>query len=212
VELIESLVSTKSKVADQKCILVAHDWGGVIAWNVAQFRPDLVDRYLALNAPHPKAWQHRLATSWQQFFASWYMFLFNVPLLAEWNIRSLDFRLFDLLFGKYSSGSSEIDVYKHYFAQPYGITAPLNYYRAMLRGYGNTDKVGGSSKGGHKVEPKTLVLWGKEDRALVKELAQDSALLCADAQVVYLEQCSHWIQLHRPNEVNEAMRNFLSSN
>lgn len=209
IELIQSLVTEKN----QKCVLVSHDWGGVVAWNVAQHRPDLVDRFIVLNAPHSKAWMYRLATSWKQFFSSWYMFFFNFPKLPELSIRSNDYKIFDAFFGRYSKSAEEIDVYKHYFALPYGITGPLNYYRAMLRGYGGNrgDNRSAGVTTSQKVKPKTLIIWGRDDTALISELAQDSAELCADAKVEYLDRCSHWIQIHRPKEVNDIMHKFLKS-
>lgn len=200
IELIESLVSK----ANPKCILVAHDWGGVLAWSVAQTRPDLVDRFIVLNAPHSSPWIKRIATTWKQFFASWYMFFFNFPYLPELNLRSGDFKLFDALFGKYSKSPEEIDVYKHYFSQAYGITAPLNYYRARLRGYGQIPITV------RPVQPPTLILWGRDDTALIAELAEDSAKLCTDATVQYLDACSHWIMIDKPKEVNAAIAQFLS--
>lgn len=206
IELIESLVSK----GQPKCVLVAHDWGGVLAWTVTQLRPDLVDRFIVLNAPHPVSWTHRIATSWKQFFASWYMFFFNVPYLAEISIQSGDFKIFDLLFAKYSKDETkkeeEAAVYKHYFSLPNGTTGPLNYYRARLRGYGHVPPVVAGS-----ISPKTLIIWGRGDTALIEQLAEDSsALLCAQVKVHYIDDCSHWIQLERPEEVNQLMLDFLS--
>ncbi|XP_017491585.1 PREDICTED: epoxide hydrolase 2-like [Rhagoletis zephyria] len=204
VELVESLVSGKKQ---NKIVLVAHDWGGVLAWTLAQTRPDLVDRFIVMNAPHPDAWVERIATSWKQFFASWYMFFFNVPCLAEISLRSGDFKVFDVLFGKYSKNApEETAVYKHYFSLPNGTTAPLNYYRARLRGYGQVPE---SSTTTPSVQPKTLILWGRNDTALIEVLAADSARYCARSTVHYIEDCSHWIQLEKPAEVNKLMAEFL---
>ena len=207
-ELIQSLVAEKS---NQKCILVAHDWGGVIAWRLAQHWPELVDRFIVLNAPHGKAWLYRLSVSWKQFAASWYMFFFNFPWLPEWSFRSHDFRIFNILFGKYCKSLEEIDVYKYYFSQPYGITGPLNYYRAMLRGYdgGKLSQTQPIDNKPNLVQPPTLIIWGRDDDALIPELAQDSAKSCHNAQVEYLDNCSHWIQFQRPQQVNEIMNKFL---
>ena len=200
IEFIET-IQTKSH---PKIILVAHDWGGAIAYVIAHNRPDLIDRFIVMNAPHPYAWIQRVSNSWQQFFSSWYVFFFNLPFLAEFSIQSNDFQIFDRLFGKYSQSEGDIDVYKHYFSQPYGISGPLNYYRAMLRGYGS------NSKGyDNKIQPKTLILWGRDDVALVSDLAHDSSNMCVNARVEYLDQCSHWIQIHRPMEVNSIMKKFL---
>lgn len=64
-ELIQVL-SPKSK-----CILVAHDWGGAIAWLLVTYKPELIEKFIVLNAPNPKIFWNRLKHDWKQFFASW---------------------------------------------------------------------------------------------------------------------------------------------
>lgn len=205
IELIECLVTK----AHPKCILVAHDWGGLVCWTVAQTRPDLVDRFIVLNAPHIDAWQYRIATSWKQFFSAFYIFYFNIPLLPEFALRGADMAFYEGLIKQYNPkgrtpNDQFADAYKHYFGQPDGFTGPLNYYRALLRGFGN-----GSDFPLLKVQPKTLIIWGKADFALVPELASDSAALCEQVTIRYIEKAAHFVQWEDPETVNQLMREFL---
>ena len=133
-------------------------------------------------------------------------------MLPEWSFRSHDFRIFNIFFGKYCKSSEEIDVYKYYFAQPYGTTGPLNYIRALFRGYGigyekNLTQLVDNKR--DSVQPPTLIIWGRDDNALIPELAKDSAKICNNVRVEYLDNCSHWIQIQRPQQVNEIMDKFL---
>lgn len=203
--LVADLAELIEEYTNDKCILVAHDWGGVVAWLLAAQHPNLIDRFIVLNAPHPTVWRTTIATNWAQFFRSWYMFFFNMPYIPEISIMSGDFKIFDRLFEKYLQ-KDEIEIYKYYFGRCYGVTAPLNYYRATLRGYGQKNE-----RKLNKVKPKTLIIWGDRDLALVTSLAEDSRAQCETAQLNLVEGATHWVQLDKPNEVNSHMRQFLKN-
>lgn len=201
--LVADLAELIGEYTSDKCILVAHDWGGVVAWLLAAQHPNLVDRFIVLNAPHPAVWTATISTNWGQFFRSWYMFFFNMPYVPEISIMSGDFSIFDRLFEKYLK-KDEIDIYKYYFGRCYGVTGPLNYYRARLRGYGQKNK-----QKQNRVSPKTLIIWGDRDLALVSSLAEDSGTMCDAGQVRLVEGASHWVQMDQPKVVNTYMREFL---
>jgi pimeloyl-ACP methyl ester carboxylesterase len=65
------------------CILVAHDWGGVVAWHVAMYYPEIVQKLVILNGPHPTAFTKLLRSSIRQMLKSWYVYVFQVPYLPE---------------------------------------------------------------------------------------------------------------------------------
>ena len=67
--------------------LVAHDWGGAVAWTFAALRPELIERLVIINSPHPATFLRELQRNPEQQAASAYMNFLCRPdaerLLAE---------------------------------------------------------------------------------------------------------------------------------
>jgi pimeloyl-ACP methyl ester carboxylesterase len=55
----------------ERCFLIGHDWGGKVAWNVAMFHPEVVEKLVILNCPHPAAFALKMRKSFRQFRKSW---------------------------------------------------------------------------------------------------------------------------------------------
>jgi pimeloyl-ACP methyl ester carboxylesterase len=64
-----------------KVRLVGHDWGGVIAWAAAHLYPELIERLVILNAPHPSLRWAVLRP--RQLARLWYAVFFQLPWLPE---------------------------------------------------------------------------------------------------------------------------------
>ena len=60
-------------------VVVGHDWGAAIAWQVAINRPDLVNRLVILSVPHPAGFVRELATNKDQQANSQYARNFQTP-------------------------------------------------------------------------------------------------------------------------------------
>jgi pimeloyl-ACP methyl ester carboxylesterase len=67
---LEKLVGDVQAVVKQfkqdKAVIVGHDWGGAIAWGFAMTHPEMTDRLIILNLPHPRGMLRELANNPQQ--------------------------------------------------------------------------------------------------------------------------------------------------
>jgi pimeloyl-ACP methyl ester carboxylesterase len=190
-------------------MLVAHDWGGVLAWYVAmrQLRP--LDRLVVMNLPHPACMERELR-HWRQIRRSWYALFFRLPWLPEMLLRAGNYRAIGEAFRGSAIDKSRfprevIDVYRANAARPGALTAMLNYYRALLR-FGHKQR----QYGYPVIETPTLMLWGEEDVALCKETTYGTDRFVSDLTLHYLPNVSHWVQQEAPETVNELLEAWLT--
>lgn len=53
-KLADDIACLVKALGHESCILVAHDWGGVVSWLVAHTHSSLIDKLVIMSAPHPK--------------------------------------------------------------------------------------------------------------------------------------------------------------
>ncbi len=97
---IAALIAAECGAQGQLAALVAHDWGGALAWNLASARPELMQRLVIINSPHPQTFLRELRQNPAQQAASAYMNFLIRPdaeaLLAERDFARL-WPFFDLM-------------------------------------------------------------------------------------------------------------------
>jgi pimeloyl-ACP methyl ester carboxylesterase len=64
--LVSDVAAVIKHLGKDKAIIVGHDWGGFVAWNFAMTMPEMTDKLIVLNLPHPRGLAHELATNPQQ--------------------------------------------------------------------------------------------------------------------------------------------------
>ena len=195
----------------EEVVLIAHDWGGVIAWEFALRRIRPLKSLVVMNIPHPKQFEKGLR-NWAQLKRSWYIFFFQLPWLPEWAIRRDGAKAIGQAFRGMAVDKSRfpdqvLDVFRRNASQPGALTAMINYYRAAVRG-GVRPK---QARVPGRLDVPTLMIWGEEDSALGKELTTGTENLVADFTVHYLPGVSHWVQQEAPEKVNELLRSWLES-
>jgi epoxide hydrolase 4 len=203
--LAEDVARLVTALGEEKAAVVGHDWGGALTWYAAMWHPERVSRLAVLNCPHPSRMSRALKTA-RQWRRSFYMLLFQAPLLPEAALRARDFASLRLLFrtdprrpGAYSD--ADIEEIVRAAAQPGALTAMIDWYRAMLRRRPH--------KRWQPIDQPALVVWGEKDRFLLPELAEPDRAWVRDLRVLRLPQASHWVQADAPDEVNAALVAFL---
>lgn len=195
----------------EEVVLIAHDWGGVIAWQFALHQVRPLSKLVVMNIPHPRLFARALR-SWAQLKRSWYIFFFQLPGLPEWMLGRNGARAIGQMFRGMAIDKSRfpndvLDVYQRNASQPGALTAMINYYRAVFSG---RPKAGDAAPKPGQLEVPTLMIWGEEDIALGKELSYDTEKLVRDFTIRYLPGVSHWVQQEAPEKVNAILQAWLA--
>lgn len=208
--LVEDVVQLIHSFGYERAIVAGHDWGGAVAWTTALARPDVVEKLIVLNIPHPRIFTQHLLTNWRQRLRSWYMLAFQLPWLPEMLLRANNYQAVESVFRgmavhKQAFSDEVIEEYKRALGKPGALTAAINYYRALTRS--------GSGGSWLRVDPvakmPVLLIWGEQDTALGKELNQDLERYVPHLTKRFIPDASHWVQQDRSDLVNEYMLSFL---
>jgi epoxide hydrolase 4 len=236
VEDVRALAATLLKSSGgPKFTLVAHDWGGVVAWVFAAVHPEMLDKLVIVNAPHPTIFARELRDNADQQRASQYMLMFRGP-AAEATLSANDYALLTSMVlgaGLKDGSVTELDkaLYLAAWSQPGALTGGLNYYRASAVGPPAPGKVEGaapaaSAAGSDRPAPAapasaldgpplivrvpTLVIWGDKDTALLTGNLTGLDQVVPVLTVKHVPDGTHWVVREKPNEVNRLIREFLS--
>lgn len=198
--------------ADDIC-LVAHDWGGVIAWSFLLGGVRHVDRFIVMNLPHPTRFAEEFRT-WKQFRRSWYTLFFQIPWLPEAVLRArkaeaIGRAFVDMAIDKSRFPDNVLDVYRKAALEPGALTAMVNYYRAAMRRRTRFHDLWQSPP---TITTPTLMIWGEADTALCVETTDRTQPLVPDFTLRRLPGVSHWVQQEAPETVNAMIAAWLSSN
>ena len=184
-------------------LLVAHDWGGAVAWNLAAQQPELMKQLLIINSPHPATFLRELRDSPVQQAASAYMnFLCRedaAALLAENDFERL-WPFFTNMGGAPWLDEARRAQYRALWRE--GLEGALNYYRAspLRPPTAPCDAIHRLvfPPGFVNVKVPTTVLWGEADTALPITLLDGLAGFVEQIDIQRVPGASHWIVDEQP--------------
>ena len=215
--LIEDLRCLIEYLGHKTCALVAHDWGGAVAWTFAASHPEYVEKLVIINAPHTATFARELTHNPAQQAASQYMLLFRLDKAERVMTENNYARLVAMLQSAGSNGEwlteDDKERYIKAWSQPGAVTGGLNYYRASPLYPPSADAPGASAV---QIDPRrvtvrmpTLVIWGDADTALLPSLLDGLEQYVPDLTLKRIPNGSHWVIHEQPELVNEYIRAFL---
>src|SRR5262245_41906785 len=172
--LARDVLGILDAVASANAFVVGHDWGAVVTWYLAARYADRIKRAAMLSVPHPCAFRKSLITSPTQMRRSWYMFLFQLPLLPETIMRRQDWALLIRALRDTSHpgvfSDSNLERYKESWAKNGALTAMINWYRAALF---RPSKLTWDPEAS-RVKVPTLLIFGKDDQFASEAMTRQS--------------------------------------
>ena len=202
--------------------LVAHDWGGAVAWTLAALRPELMKRLVIINSPHPATFLRELQHSPQQQAASSYMNFLCRP-DAEALLAENDFARLWPMFSNmgaadptHAGGGWMTEPVREQYRAVWraGLTGGCNFYRATpLRPPTESDASVMQVVFAPEfvtVKLPTLVIWGENDMALPVALVDGLDAYVPSLRLVRVPGATHWIVHERPQFVAAEIERHLA--
>ena len=201
----DDIADLASALGHQTFRVVGHDWGGSVAWTIASRHQSRLQRMVVLNAPHPAVWVHAMKNDPEQRRRSGYVRLLQIPWLPEALLRLGRYDGLAKSFATAAQDAFPPDVMRAYhdsWRVPGALTSMLNWYRALLRYPLRMPTPG-------ELSTPCLILWGDKDAFAIPKLADMSAAICANAQVVHMPGVGHWMNHEARELVLDHIKRFL---
>lgn len=215
--LIEDVAAFAAQFSrKKKFTLVAHDWGGALAWAFAIKHPDLIDRLVIINAVHPGAFQREIAKNPAQAAASQYIHEIRAE-GSEARYAANDYALVWRSLAKTAEAGHITPADRAQFvkawSEPGALTGMFNWYRAMRM---DPPKEGAPPPAAElyndealMVRVPTLVIWGMQDTSLLPGCVEGLERWVPNIELHRVPDASHWIVYEKPQLINETLRRWL---
>ncbi|KAK9833515.1 hypothetical protein WJX81_000275 [Elliptochloris bilobata] len=217
--MTDDIAALVEALGHKRCTLVAHDWGGTIAWFFAALHPQAVERLIVCGLPHPIATLENFGV--RQWRRSWYILWYQAPFLPEWLSLAADCSFIDraLRTGPHAPrrpgtiSDEDLERYKQALTRPGAMTASLEYYRSLVDRETRAPaprylEAKRRLRAGLLPMP-VLMLYGGQDAALGPELVNGTEKYVPDLELHVLD-CSHWVQQECWEDTNALMRAWLA--
>ena len=214
------LVAVLDALGEESAVLVGHDWGAAVAWQLAVVHPERVRAVAGLSVPFvPRAPAPPIEIMRANLGEDFYIVWFQEPGLADAALAR-DVRRTLTTTRQWTAqwaegeeelrrpawlGEDELEVYVRAFERT-GFTGGLNWYRNIDRNWRVTEPFSG-----RRIEQPAMFLTGERDpvRSFMPAQAMDGWVTDLRSTVV-VPGAGHWVQQEAPQAVNAALLEFLA--
>jgi pimeloyl-ACP methyl ester carboxylesterase len=236
-ELIADVHGLLDSLELESAVFVGHDWGALVLWHMAMLAPERIDKLIILNIPHyPRSPVDPIAIMRERFGDDFYIVNFQDSDEAD-RVFSADTRRFinrmmrknqiareqfeqlppqhqvvsllRTVMSEHAGGEAllnkvELDYYADAFARS-GLTGPINWYRNWTH---NWEQLEGIKQ---QIDIPTLFIGATNDVLIGMQHIEGMKPLVSDLTIHMLEDCGHWTQQEKPDEVNRLIVDWLST-
>ena len=235
--LTGDLVGLLDAMKIEKAVFVGHDWGGFVAWSMPLLHPQRVLGVIGVNTPFmARAPMDPIALMRAAYGEEMYIVYFQKPGVADaalgrdvgktlrlfYRKSGITIEEFDkrpaeernLAFaraletdeaawpGAVLLKPEEFEVYRKAFERS-GFTGGINWYRNFTRNWQTTEGIP------QKVDVPCLMVMAANDIVLRPSLADGMETFVPDLEKHLIEDCGHWTQAEKPDELNRVMTAWL---
>ncbi len=201
-ELAADVLALADVAGAERFDVVGHDWGAIVAWELAARHPSRVRTLTSLTVPHPRAFQDSLLHS-SQLLHSWYMLFFQIPRLPEVAMKAAGADRAAQAFERDGLDTESARRYADRMQHRGSITGPINWYRALPLGARSPMPA---------VSVPTLYVYAEKDRYLSRYAAERTGrYVTGPYRYEVLEGMSHWLPTAAADRVSGLIREHLAA-
>ena len=181
------------KIIQEPVYLIGHDWGAVVAWDLALKYPEKIKHLTAISVPHKAAFMRAFYSS-KQLLKSYYIGLFQLPMIPELLFEKVP-KLGEALLKDSGMTEQQLADFNHEMIQEKRLSSSLNWYRGL--------PFSSNKLLLKKVKVPTLYIWGKHDSA-IDEKGVELNHLYIDAPYKEIRMdATHWIPVQNADQLSE---------
>jgi pimeloyl-ACP methyl ester carboxylesterase len=235
-QLVADMTGLLDKLELERAVFVGHDWGAIVLWHMSLLCPERIERQAILNIPFwPRPPVDPIQIMRAKLGADFYVVNFQESDEADRAFATDPGHFFDMLMRKQQISRAQFEqlpkskrvlsllaamartksggvpllrpAERDYFVSAYtasGFTGPINWYRNWSANWQRLEGVP------QIVDVETLFIGAQDDVVVSLNQIEQMETYVPRLETHMLEDCGHWSQQEKPEEVNAILIDWLT--